>query len=687
MAVRKLQVFLASRFDEFAELRAVLREHITGMKVDAVDLNNEADSRPPLARCYAAVEQADIFVLLVGSTYGEIVRNQKASYTHLEYRHALDDGKVILPFFLGASEKSADANLRSWIREILDNQTARVFDPGLTAKEQAGEIFKSVYERLLEIAAEPDVPADAIDDDDDAAPAWEESPIKMQQLIAEPRLADRAHPLKLLAADHAREAYDALSLNLPQVGIQQLRKTVELSPFEIVPAYWLARLLIATGRFADCREGLRLALRCLHVVEQRPERAPELAGMALFILAARASERLNDVENALRYAEMACKGKEFHWLANFEYGRQRALSGDAGEALEYARKAFWARPDVIHRIQADSVYRGLGARYDAFRAGLRKEVEERAEDILSVELALRGLAAKRKTGVLPPVGPVMSAEPAKRSLLSMVRIARTSSQRSLDLLRQWASALAYDVTSFAVDSFKGLNAATGEQIDQAVARESEVVARLEQETRGEERLLASAAEQRNNITVTGLVIEALVFLGFVWATSSSAWGWVAVAVVLFLVAGAWFVTSYQAARDRHDTAFHKREQLASHLRQARRRLADVVDAQRQFRARSLATRAEAEVFCFAVRKFEETALRRMPLSPAVPWRRAGASEMVRIDKKDLDESGLIVTDELLTPDLKGWVERRDSQPGTYWLARRVGFGESAVFSRSAAYFA
>jgi tetratricopeptide (TPR) repeat protein len=685
MAVRKLQVFLASRFGEFAELRTMLRERITGMKVDAVDLNNQADSRPPLARCYAAVEQADIFVLLVGTTYGDLVQNQKASYTHLEYRHALDDGKVILPFFIGASEETADSNLRNWIKEILDNQTVRVFDSRLTPKEQADDIFKSVYERLLEIAAGADPSADVVDDDDDIAPVWEESPIEMQQLIAEPRTVDPAHLLRLLAADHAREAYEALSLNLPQVGIQQLRKAVEISPFEIVPAYWLARLLIATGRFSDCREGLRLALRCIHVLEQRPERAPELASMALFILSARASERLNDAAGALRYAEKAYKGKEFHWLANIEYGRQRALSGDANEALEYARKAFWARPDVIHRIQADSAFRGLGTRYDEFRIQLRDEVEKRAKDILLVELALRGVAAKRETGVLPSVGIVTSAEPKKRSLLWKIRIAKASSQRSLNLLRQWASELSYNVTSFTADSFKGLTAATGEQIDQAVVGESLVVATLDEQTRAEKHRMTSAGAQRSNIAGTGLLVEAVIILGFVWAASSSSWGWVALAVALFLLAGAAFSTSLQAARDRHNAAFQKHDQLARQLQQARTRLAAVADAQRQFRARVIAVRAEAEVFCFVVRNFEETVLRRMPLSPAVPWRRRGASQIVRIDSKNDVDPSLSFTNELLPPDLRAWVER-DSLPGTYWLARRVGSGASAVFSRSAAYF-
>src|SRR5437588_8990289 len=103
MAVHKLQVFLASRFDEFKELREELRNRVNALKVppvEAIDLNDNApDSRPPLSRCYEAVDQAELFVLLVGDTYGTGPKGHQESYTHLEYRHALNDGaKAVLPF-------------------------------------------------------------------------------------------------------------------------------------------------------------------------------------------------------------------------------------------------------------------------------------------------------------------------------------------------------------------------------------------------------------------------------------------------------------------------------------------------------------------------------------------------------------------------------------------------------------
>src|SRR5215210_4803992 len=108
MAINKLQVFLASRFDEFHELRVALKSRINRLKVpavEAIDLNDNAvDSEPPLSRCYEAVDRAELFLLLLGNTYGTSPKGHKESYTHLEYRRARRDGsKTILPFLIGNS--------------------------------------------------------------------------------------------------------------------------------------------------------------------------------------------------------------------------------------------------------------------------------------------------------------------------------------------------------------------------------------------------------------------------------------------------------------------------------------------------------------------------------------------------------------------------------------------------------
>src|SRR6266404_1400386 len=102
MAIHKLQVFLASRFDEFETLRTRLKERINNVRVpevEVIDLNdNAAHCEPPLSRCYEGVDRAELVLLLVGREYGSNAVNHEYSYTHLEYKRALDESKMILPF-------------------------------------------------------------------------------------------------------------------------------------------------------------------------------------------------------------------------------------------------------------------------------------------------------------------------------------------------------------------------------------------------------------------------------------------------------------------------------------------------------------------------------------------------------------------------------------------------------------
>src|SRR5207253_2038569 len=121
----------------------------------------------------------------------------------------------------------------------------------------------------------------------------------------------------------------------------------------IVTGYWLSRLLIATGRTKQCREGRRIALRCAQVASQNEEDVV-FQTMACRVLAARASERLGDLDLALQYADKAHEGMPFHWMAKLEYGRQLALTGNKTAALEKAKEGFWLQPKTIIQIQNDA---------------------------------------------------------------------------------------------------------------------------------------------------------------------------------------------------------------------------------------------------------------------------------------------------------------------------------------------
>jgi tetratricopeptide (TPR) repeat protein len=680
MSVRKLQVFIAGRFDEFAELRHALRDRINGIErppVNAIDLNdNLAAPHPPIVRCYQAVESADLVVLLVGKTYGEKVAGLDGSYTHLEYKHALEDRRTVLPYYIAPlREQPSDPDVRAWIREIEANQTVSRLDLALGPERLASDIFTVLFGRLWEIADE----GDESRGDDESASGRDESPIKREELNTVPR----STPVKALAAAHAGQAFEALGFGLPEAAVDQLQRAVDLSPLEFVPAYWLARLLIATGRFGDCRKGLRLALRCSTVASQKDD-GPDLAIMASRVLAARASERLGDSEAALRYAEDAHDETPWHWLAKFELGRQCALNGATDDALRWANDSFWLRPDTIQKIQGDPAYRNLGQPFDDFRRQLRDKVQSETEEILRLEIALRELRVKPRE----EADPAESApdDGRKPSLLSVVRLALLSSRRCLKLMRDWAMQLAEDVQSFSAGGFNGLTEVTSSQIDRAVESESANVASLGEKLKVEEEAMASAGQKTLVIGLTGLVAVLLLGIGIWNSASNASWGAFGGFIVLMVFVLLGFGAGANAVWSNHETAAMNVTRLNGQLQHVKSALAGFVDAKRQFDLRASELREGTRVFCLAVNAFEAATSRRLAFAPAVPRRRAKATDVIRIDDGEVARNAVAVDRELLPADLKYFFASGSPPTSTHWLAKRLGSGASEILSRSAAYF-
>src|SRR2546423_553522 len=154
-----MRIFLASSFDEFQDLRRALKNQLNQIKkplVETVDLNdNAADPSPALSRCYQEVEESNLFVLLVGETYGGRPRAQEESYTHLEYKRALKAKKTILPFIIGYGcvpktgvRQLKNDKLEKWVAAIEERHTTAYYDLTLGSDLLAGFIVQQVRDRL-----------------------------------------------------------------------------------------------------------------------------------------------------------------------------------------------------------------------------------------------------------------------------------------------------------------------------------------------------------------------------------------------------------------------------------------------------------------------------------------------------------------------------------------------------------
>jgi tetratricopeptide (TPR) repeat protein len=702
MAVHKLQVFLAGRFDEFQELRAALKSKINGLKVpqaEAIDLNdNAADSEPPLNRCYEAIDRAEIFLLLVGNTYGNGAEGYKESYTHLEYRRAREDAKIILPFLIGDThQRSFDpkayhsSQLGAWVSEIGKRHTPSFQDENLDAEQLASNIFNEVLARLIELFSNVDE-GDVESELGETSVFSDDSPIKLEQLANSPMLAsdkrDSEQMLQILAANHAREALTALGMNLSQVAIHHLRKAADLVPMDIVIGYWLARLLVATGFRKHCLEAQRIALLCARVAAGQ-DNEHKLQAMACRIIAVRASERLGKLDLALESAKAAHEGMSHHWMAKFEYGRQLALAGNKKDALIMADEAFWLRPDSIRQIQRDVAYRALGKEFEQFRGMLKKNVMEVTEKISLVESQIQYFAQKlgvSETAVYFDEELAETLLYEQRKVLQIISAGRVSVESSFQILRKCAKKLLSDSRSFAFEENTGLTPKIKEHIQEKLKD-----VRLEINTYSEQLRKAKREAKRSGEKITALVGRSV--LGFflilvVAAVMAVFTNVIVVAVIALIIIGisGWGVwQAVQSLQSEKEKSLASAQVTSRQLAQADASSVDLTNSMSDFESAEWKLQKNIESFCMLVAQFEKASLRKRTFAPAVPIDRKGAQNLVWSNNVKAENLGIDFDTELLPLQLR-FFEGFSVPKSEYWLGRLVKSGEIEVLSRSDAYF-
>lgn len=699
MAIHKLQVFLASRFDEFRELRVALKSRINRLKlpeVEVIDLNdNAADSQPPLNRCYREIDRAELFLLLVGNKYGDSAEGHKESYTHLEYRHARRGEKTILPFLIGNSHhqnsKQEDYNnnreLGAWVSEIRKSHTPSYQDGNLDDEQLANNIFDDVLTRLVELFWEVDE-GDIEGEFAETSGLPDDSPIKLEQLADSPMISSNQQLLRILAANHAKEALAALKLNLPQVAIHHLRKAAELVPLDIVIGYWLARLLVATGRKKNCLDARRIALLCTRITAGE-DNEHKLQAMACRIIAVRASERLDKLNLALEYAAAAHEDMPNHWMAKLEYGRQLALTGNKNAALKIADEAFWLRPDLIRPIQRDVAYRSLGRDFEQFRAALRKTVTKITEEITLVESRIREFAQGLEIGETVAYPNEESAEATRheqRTVLKMINDGRVSVKSSFQILRECAKKLLDDSKSFAFEEDTGLTPEIKEHIQEKIR-----AVKVEINTHSDQLKKAKREAERSSEKITALIRRSLLGCGLILAVAliiAMFTNVIVMALITLIIIGlggwgVWqMVQSLESGKAKN---FESARDIGRRLAQAEVKSAELTSAMSGFESAEWEMRRNIEIFCELVDQFEMASLRKRTFASASPVDREGTKNVVWSDTDKAEKLGIACDLELLPLQLRS-VAGFSTPKSNYWLGRLVESGEVKSLSRSAAYF-
>lgn len=147
------KVFLASRFGEFEKIREKIKEELLSCNMSVIALDdNKAVAHSPIERSLQNVRDANIFILLIGDTYGGIPNGYLKSYTHLEYEEALKNNKSIYVFAIGKSYKnglinySSIPNMAKWQRDLEENHTISMFSDDKDIGLIVHKIVTSVYD-------------------------------------------------------------------------------------------------------------------------------------------------------------------------------------------------------------------------------------------------------------------------------------------------------------------------------------------------------------------------------------------------------------------------------------------------------------------------------------------------------------------------------------------------------------
>lgn len=422
MSLSKKEVFLASRFQEFAELRARLRAKISTHRaspLSVIDLNDGAvTSRPPLEECLRHVRRSEFMILLLGDSYGALAPHQEKSFTHLEYDEAIRDGSTtrVLVFAVGECYRGGrmrhadDARLAAWQRQVEENHTVGYFDPEVSVDEIAQAIHEQLFYALLEMSAgssqamlSEDLPEDVLDgiDEDSLLDEGEVKQLDARYGIAEAAdeqaaaatdvLGALSRPAAMAAQEQRLEALRALELDQYPVAVRHLERALDLKPLEWSSNYWLAQLYVASGLRHKAREAVKLAERAARLAETEGRAYSQAAAL---VIGARAARLAGDAEYALQLAGRARETANYS-LAFLEYARQLLLEGRDGAAMAEIRTAFHFRPQSLKEVFTDPVFRPIRQDVAALYQDRKARMARDLGDLARHEAVIAELAGGR----------------------------------------------------------------------------------------------------------------------------------------------------------------------------------------------------------------------------------------------------------------------------------------------------
>lgn len=454
MPITKTAVFIASRFEEFAALRAQLKTRIAnkaGFNLEPIDLNDgSVKHRPPLEECLAQVRRSDIMILLVGDTYGGLAPDSAKSFTHLEYEEAIRGDRVrVLVYGIGECYRNkrmapvAEPALAAWQKVLDQRHTMGLFPPDFPVDELAriivdDHLARAVYEM------KPESQAEAAAEDNwggvlDEADLDDSDITREEQAYARGRgipLADERsrfpdtynallQPAAVAALEQRKEAQKAIGMGEIPTAVKHLERAIEQKPLDVLSNYWLARIYIAQGRKDRAGKAMELAERAAKAARYEDN---DIRASACYCTAAKAAGLQGNGDTAIKYARQAIEVAPRFSMPYIELARQYLAVGKSELAMREVERAFYIYRGSLRYIRADP---------ESFRP-IRRQIDQMVkqyEDNLIKE-AIKLLRLEQEIAQI--AGNVAAIIPESAELGDWIALARESVNRQLE----WVGGLA-----------------------------------------------------------------------------------------------------------------------------------------------------------------------------------------------------------------------------------------------------
>lgn len=412
-------VFLASRFEEFCELRAELKAKIdrfrsSSLRLTAIDLNDgRASVCSTLDECLRQVRSAEFLILLLGTSYGPPAPDHDKSFTHLEFEEAIRDasGTRVLAFELGSTSRdpngdSPDQRLKAFHATV--SRTLRVgsLDPGLSARALAEHVFECLYEALYakrfgELSDDSEAlpkelegaASEALSEEAEVALLESRSAIGRTMSLADEddTLSDQLEILKnpaaVAALEQRREAERAIELRDHGTAIRHLRRALDFRPLDIKSNYWLALLYVALDRrdfLVDARQKAETAARAA------AHEGSTIQAARCWVLAAQAARMSDQLDTGLELAQRAVDIAPAHAFTHLELARVLVASRQEEKGCAAVSRALKLWPRSLREAWSDPALRPIRGKIEALAKSYKQQVSDALTDLIDLEERVGG---------------------------------------------------------------------------------------------------------------------------------------------------------------------------------------------------------------------------------------------------------------------------------------------------------